>query len=104
MSVTFTMSFFFFPSYILCGLELGPRLGVTSVTLLTKLCSSLIIIVLFGFRVGEGDHTVEVRREGCRAEPTSVTMGFGGTRVVLMAVPDSDYRDGDSGCVLRLEY
>jgi len=58
---------------------------------------------LNGFRVEEGDHTVEVRREGCTSEPARVTSGFGGAQIRLMAVPDEGARGGERVCVVRLE-
>jgi len=57
-----------------------------------------------GFRVEEGDHTVEVRLDGCNSDTARITTGFGGTRVVLMAVPDSETRGAEQVCVVRLEY
>ena len=57
-----------------------------------------------GFRVEEGEHTVEVRREGCDSDQANVTTGFGGTTVVLMAVPDSETRGVEEVCVVRWDY
>ncbi len=57
-----------------------------------------------GFEVDEGDHTVEVRKEGCNADTARITAGFGGTTLRIMAGPDSDYRGTESVCVIRLEY
>ena len=60
---------------------------------------------LNGFPVDEGDHTVEVRREGCTSETARVTTGFGGTTVRLMAEPAEAVspEDGSYGCVVRLQ-
>lgn len=59
---------------------------------------------LNGFEVSEGDHTVEVRKDGCPGEPTRVTAGFGGTVVRLMAEPGERYdREREVyDCVIRL--
>lgn len=58
---------------------------------------------LSGFEVEPGDHAVEVRREGCASRPAQVTAGATGSRVVLMAVPDSEYRGAADQCVIRLD-
>ena len=57
-----------------------------------------------GFEVEEGEHTVEVRREGCEADPVRITSGFGGTTVMLIAEPDSNGRGAEESCVIRLQY
>jgi len=56
-----------------------------------------------GFRVGEGDHTAELRLPGCTSERARFTSGFGGAVATLMWYPDITVRGSESVCVLRVE-
>lgn len=58
---------------------------------------------LNGFRVEEGDHTAELRRPGCESVRRRFTTGFGGARVLLVALPDIRVQGGDTVCVLGWE-
>ena len=58
---------------------------------------------LTGFRVDEGEHLVQVGREGCPGEPARVTTGFGAGTVMLLAEVEDRYVGGQPACrvVLR---
>jgi hypothetical protein len=56
---------------------------------------------LTAFRVEEGEHTVELRREGYSSEPTRFTAGFGGGGP-LIADLDSRRVDGEYRVVMVL--
>jgi len=56
---------------------------------------------LTGFRVEEGEHTLEIRREGYRSEATRFTAGFGGPGA-LFADLESRNPDGEPFTTLVL--
>jgi hypothetical protein len=56
-----------------------------------------------GFRVEEGDHTVELRLPGCESEPARFTSGFGGGLATLVASPQTRMEGTETVCVLRWE-
>jgi len=58
---------------------------------------------LTGFRVGEGDHVVQVGTERCPGEPAHVSTGFGSGNLMLLAETEDRWVGGEPVCrvVLR---
>lgn len=56
-----------------------------------------------GFRVGEGDHLVQVGTQTCPGEPARVSTGFGAGNLVLLAEMEDRWVGGQAACrvVLR---